>query len=217
MRCLLSVFLLMVAGFSRSAELVWDPSTVTLVQKGGCYGRMIRLKSGDILCCYEHSGKVWVRASTDNGRRWGAEVLVASCPHGSAANPEVIRLNNDKVLCFYNERPREGNKRPFTIMMSASEDSGRTWLAARLLYRAGNEFENGCWEPAAAQLPGGELQLFFANEAPYRTTAEQEITLLRSFDNGSTWREPEKLSFRAGHRDGMPYGPQGQQGLSRGD
>ena len=199
-----SVFVLMIAGLSCSAEMIWDKSTLTLVQKGGGYGRMVRLKPGIILCSYEYDKKAWVRTSTDNGRTWQSEVLVASCPHGSAANPEIIRLANDTVLCFFNERPRKGTGMPFTIMVSESKDSGKTWSAARRLYRADSEFQNGCWEPAAAQLPSGEIQLFFANEGPYRSTAEQEITLIRSLDNGSKWSEPETVAFRARHRDGMP-------------
>ncbi len=53
-------------------------------------------------------------------------------------------------------------------------------------------------------MPSGEIQLFFANEGPYRESDEQEITLLRSRDNGRTWGVAERIGFRAGHRDGMP-------------
>jgi hypothetical protein len=73
----------------------------------------------------------------------------------------------------------------------------------------------GCWEPAQAQLPSGEIQLFFANEKPYPTTNEQEITLLRSFDNGGNWSIPQTVSYRAGSRDGMavPLILAGQKGM----
>ena len=40
---------------------------------------------------------------------------------------------------------------------------------------AGAEARDGCWEPAMAQLPDGEVQLFFANESPYRQSSEQEL------------------------------------------
>ncbi|HEX6227009.1 MAG TPA: sugar-binding protein, partial [Chryseolinea sp.] len=49
-----------------------------------------------------------------------------------------------------------------------------------------------------------EIQLFIANEGPYTQTEEQEITLFRSKDNGLTWTGGETVSFREGHRDGMP-------------
>jgi len=199
------VFLLAIAFVSSShaTEIVWDSSTLTLVQRGAAYGRMIRLSSGEILCCFTYSRKAWVRTSTDNGKTWQPMVLVARYPYGHAVNPEIIQLTNCNVLCFYNERPRN-RKLPYAIRATSSVDRGRTWSAAKQLYRAGTEFENGCWEPAAVQLPGGELQVFFANEGPYRSTEEQEITLMRSFDNGSSWGKPARISFRAGHRDGMP-------------
>lgn len=72
------------------------------------------------------------------------------------------------------------------------------------VYTAGDTFQDGCWEPAAIQLPSNEIQLFFANESPYRTSNEQEISLLRSLDGGLTWSAPECVGFRQGHRDGMP-------------
>ncbi len=50
----------------------------------------------------------------------------------------------------------------------------------------------------------GEIQLFFANENPYRNTSEQEISLVRSFDNGRTWSSAKAISFRPNHHDGMP-------------
>src|SRR6185312_14490038 len=64
--------------------------------------------------------------------------------------------------------------------------------------------ETGCWEPAQIQLPSGEIDLYFSNEQPYPRTSEQEISVLRSFDDGATWSAAARASFRPGHRDGMP-------------
>jgi len=93
---------------------------------------------------------------------------------------------------------------PFSIAFGRSDDAGAHWGISTTLYAADSNPENGCWEPTAIQLPSGELQVYFANERPYRDSAEQEITLLRSFDGGESWGEPETVSFRAGFRDGMP-------------
>jgi hypothetical protein len=54
------------------------------------------------------------------------------------------------------------------------------------------------------ELPNGEIQVFFANESPYRTTTEQEISMLRSLDSGKTWSDATRVSLRKTHRDGMP-------------
>jgi len=54
-------------------------------------------------------------------------------------------------------------------------------------------------------LPDGRIQLYFANENPYRQSNEQEISMIESGDNGLTWSsEITTVSFRAGFRDGMP-------------
>ena len=115
----------------------------------------------------------------------------------------MLVLQNGWILLSYNERATDG-KHPFTIKVSFSGDNGKSWTGGSLVYQAGITSGTGCWEPAQVQLPGGEIQLFFSNEGPYRATDEQEITLLRSFDNGATWSRPERVSFRPGHRDGMP-------------
>ena len=85
-----------------------------------------------------------------------------------------------------------------------SKDGGKTWTADSLVYRADTHWENGCWEPAQIQLPSGEIQLYFANESPYRSSNEQEISMVRSHDNAMTWSELTTICLRADHRDGMP-------------
>ena len=183
--------------------IAWDESTLTLIHANAGYGRMARMGKSEIVCCFESGGKVWVRTSEDNGASWQSPTLVADCLFGAATNPEILKLANGDLLCSYNERPTDGTH-PFSIMVSSSNDGRHKWTSPRRLYSADRKFENGCWEPAAIQLPNGEVQLFFANESPYRATAEQEITMLRSTDSGTTWDGPKKVSFRIRKRDGMP-------------
>ena len=187
----------------RQARILWDASTLVLIQTEGLYGRMARLPDGRILCAYERGGRVWVRHSRDEGASWDSELLAAEYEHGVAANPEVLVLNNGWVLLAYNERPRDG-VHPYAIRVRTSQDGGENWSDARLVYEAGVSSGAGCWEPAMIQLPSGEVQLFFANEKPFPDTNEQEITLVRSQDHGDTWSDPERIGYRAGFRDGMP-------------
>ncbi len=191
------------AGDAGYPRIDWHPGTLTLIQAGASYGRMIRLTSGEILCAYFRRGKIWVRISPDDGRTWRPERMAASDGHGVATNPEILLLDSGRILMTYNRRPRDGVHR-FAIMSCFSRDSGQTWTDHHTLHEADTRFENGCWEPAQIQLVGGEIQLFFANEGPYRATDEQEITLLRSLDRGVTWNRPKRVSFRAQARDGMP-------------
>ncbi|HAK94187.1 MAG TPA: exo-alpha-sialidase [Planctomycetes bacterium] len=191
------------AAEARVPTVVWDRNSAVTVDPYGVYPRMARTARGDILCAFDAQGKTWVRRSVDDGRTWGARVLAASCDHGAATNGELLVLPGGRILLPYNERPNDGIH-PFAIRLAASDDDGNTWRDCGEVYRAGAEFENGCWEPAAVALPSGEIQLFFANEGPYRATSEQEITLLRSGDRGTTWTPPATVSFRKGCRDGMP-------------
>lgn len=200
----LALFLLALPAFAGEKRISWDAATRVLIEPGALYGRIIRLKNDALLCCYEKAGASWVKKSADNGRTWQAAVLVARFDFGNAANPELVQLKNGDVLLFYNLRPRDG-KHTFAISAARSRDGGATWQNnVAPIYEAGTTFENGCWEPAALQLPTGEILLFFANEAPYPHSAEQEISLTISRDGGATWDAPRAVSFRAGHRDGMP-------------
>jgi hypothetical protein len=194
-------------------RIEWDPATLTLIHAGGCYGRVIRLQNGEWLACFETGDGVTIRHSADQGRTWGEPITVATWPAGSLANPDVVQLRDGTVLCFYNERPANAPRRirdavdgrpAYAIGVVRGDDAGRVWEAPTRLYSAGTTFDNGCWEPAAIELPSGEVQLYFANEGPYRASHEQEITILRSFDGGKTWSNSETIAFRAGHRDGMP-------------
>lgn len=203
--CLVGLGVLAVAQSAPKAprQIVWDKATLTLIQPGGLYGRMVRLTSHVILCAYESGGKSWVCASRDDGKTWQKPILAAQFAYGSAANPELLRLQSGTLLLFTNERPNDGTHH-FAIALAVSRDSGATWKPRPEIYLAGVEGRAGCWEPSALQLPSGEIQLFFANNFPHPGTDDQEISLCRSLDNGTTWSAPKTVSYRAKHRDGMP-------------
>src|ERR1051326_4840729 len=74
------------------ARIVWDPSTLVLLQPGGAYGRMVRLPDRGILCAFEWSGAIYSRRSRDEGRTWVAPVKAASFDFGTPANPELLVL-----------------------------------------------------------------------------------------------------------------------------
>lgn len=184
-------------------RIEWQRDTLCLIQRDACYGRIVREASRTLLCCFEWRGQIWVKHSEDEGHSWRDAIQVTHYEHGNAANPELLQLLNGTILCFYNERPGDGIH-PFQIAFCTSEDSGQSWSHKEVLYTADTVGENGCWEPAAIQLPDGEIQVFFANENPYRSSTEQEITLIRGDPDAKSWKEPERISFRPGHRDGMP-------------
>lgn len=193
--------------------IVWDYSTLKRVSapaadaKYAGYARMIQLSDKSLLSVYETDGNIVAVKSADQGATWSAPVTVAPKSDGTNRTvPDILELNDHTLLVCYNGRPYLTDpSRKFNIQTKRSTDGGSTWTDERLLYEAGYQFENGCWEPSAVQLPSGEIQLFFANEGNYLQSAEQNISLLRSTDNGLSWtKSPEIVSFRPGSRDGMP-------------
>jgi hypothetical protein len=193
-------------------RIEWNHETLSLIQSNGGYARIIRLRDGRLLCGFDVHGRIRIRHSNDEGKTWQPPIQVAEWPFGPLTNTELLQLRDGSLLCLYNERPRRprggsgttNELHPFAIATTRSEDGGKTWQPPNRIYTASHDFHDGCWEPAAIELPSGEVQLFFANESPYRQSDEQEITLLRSHDGVRTWGSPERVSFRAGHRDGMP-------------
>lgn len=194
------------------SRIAWDHSTLKNVSPDGAtgyngYARVIQLHDKSLLCVYESRGSVVAATSNDLGTSWTEPVTVAAKENGiNMAVPDALQLQDKSILIAYNPRPFDIDpSRRFAIRTKKSYDGGLTWKDERLLYEAGYQFENGCWEPSAIQLPDGEIQLFFANEGPYTSSNEQEISLLRSSNGGLSWTgEPETVSFRAGSRDGMP-------------
>nr|WP_315141469.1 exo-alpha-sialidase [uncultured Flavobacterium sp.] len=193
-------------------RIAWDYNSLVQVSDKNStdyngYARLVQLNDKKLMCTYESGGAILVKTSSDFGSTWSAPITVVS---GNASvnmtTPDILQLKDNSILICYNPRPIAGNgTEKFSINTIKSYDGGLTWKENQIVYEASSEFENGCWEPSALQIPSGEIQLFFSNENVYRNSNEQNISLIRSSDNGSTWSTtPEIVSFRAGKRDGMP-------------
>ncbi|TDQ07129.1 sialidase/neuraminidase family protein [Pedobacter metabolipauper] len=196
-------------------NVIWDQLSLKQVaplmgKSSANYARIVQLNNGHLICVYETRGGVECLTSVDLGNTWINPVVIASAIDGvNMAVPEIIELKDHSLLVSYNPRPRRSNAadttKRFGIRTKKSYDQGKTWKDERLIYQAGTKFEDGCWEPVQIQLPSGEIQLYYSDEGIYTKTNEQNISIFRSYDNGLSWtKKPEIVSFRAGHRDGMP-------------
>ena len=204
------------AGEPALPTIAWDAGSVRLIAERGDYGRMVQLDDGRVACAYDRDRRMWVRHGDAQGRLWGKPVLVDQEPECWLTNAELLPLRDGTLLYFWDERPLVALAyqhrpappgrltRPFRIRMACSADRGRTWSPPRTIHTAGPSYQDGCWEPAAVQLPSGEVQVYFADESRFPDTAEQEIARLRSSDGGATWGRAERIALRTGHRDGMP-------------
>ncbi|HOM63778.1 MAG TPA: sialidase family protein [Dysgonamonadaceae bacterium] len=198
-------------------SIAWQQHSLVCIAEEGGYPRMKRLGDGSLLVAYENrKGDVLIKKSIDGGVTWSNPVIaftgfdVIDNENGRSAkvniaNPEIIQLPDNDILLACNFRPDKDEAYPFSIAIKRSRDNGKTWGEEQIVYRAAPRFIDGCWEPSFLLLPDGRIQLYFANENPYRQSNEQEISMIESGDNGLTWSsEITTVSFRAGFRDGMP-------------
>jgi hypothetical protein len=196
---------------SKGVNISWDISTLKRVSSPGpgyCgYARLTQLFDKSLLAVYEADGNTVCVKSIDLGSTWSAPVFIARKSEGvSMSVPDILELKDHSILVCYNPRPgRSAKGKRFGIRTQKSYDGGTSWKDERTAFEADYAFQNGCWEPSAIQLPSGEIQLFFANEGDYPNSDEQNISLVRSGDNGLNWTtKREIVSFRPGSRDGMP-------------
>lgn len=203
-----SLFSLLAATIARynGSRIFWDSRTPVTIFNSGGYARLIELKDGRLLACCE-SGGIKVCFSSDKGKTWSSPTLIAPNANNTPnCVPDLVQLSDGTIIVGYNPRPSKPytEDRRFSIRVRRSTDNGKSWSKEIFVYDADYTFENGCWEPSFLELPSGELQLYFADESPYMTTSEQQISLCRSFDGGLTWSAPQRISYRSGYRDGMP-------------
>ena len=203
-RIFIAIFALgtIIEGSAQNLTIEWSAESAHLVTRGG-YARIKPIDRHHALV-YETRGAVWIRFSKDGCESWSEPTEVARGEGYSYANSELLQLQSGRLLFMWNARPRRDTGLPYKIMCATSDDGGASWSEGRDIYVAGDEPRVGCWEPVALQLPSGEIHIYFANEAPYIASSEQEISLVRSVDNGERWSRAERISFFAGRRDGMP-------------
>ena len=188
------------------SRIFWDSRTPVKVFNGGGYARVMELQDGRLMACCEWSG-IRISFSSNKGQTWREPTtIVTNTNNVPNCVPDMIQLRDGTIIVAYNPRPSTPytDDRRFSIRLKRSTDNGRTWGQEIVVYDGGSTFETGCWEPCLLELPSGELQLYFADESPYTTNNDQQISICRSFDKGLTWSVPACVSYRAGFRDGMP-------------
>ena len=188
------------------SRIFWDSRTPIKVFNGGGYARVMELQDGRLMACCEWGG-IRISFSSNKGQTWKEPTtIVTNTNNIPNCVPDMIQLRDGTIIVAYNPRPSTPytDDRRFSIRLKRSTDNGRSWSNEIVVYDGGSTFDTGCWEPCLLELPSGELQLYFADESPYVTNNDQQISICRSFDKGLTWSAPACVSYRAGFRDGMP-------------
>jgi hypothetical protein len=206
--------------------ITWDRSTdhvVSHTDKGAAYPRARRLSNGEILLGYHHGGGAgeygtWVtlRRSRDGGKTWidTRDIEEPEEPQfWGFSNVDFIELGNGGDMLFVTAA--RGKAEPGTVDVFLSEgerselrlrfsrDYGMTWSSPISVARG----RGRVWEPSVVRLPNGELEVYYACEAPDLRRAgrqNQRIEVVRSLDNGRNWTGPAEVSQHPGMRNGMP-------------
>ena len=168
--------------YNRS-RLFWDISSRVLTISNGGYGRVYELQNGRMVSVASTSSGYTMSFSNDKGKTWNDQkALFKARGNRHVANPEVFQMSDGTVLIGYNERPNTpyGADHPFLITLRRSTDNCETWSEPITIYTGDYVWENGCWEPIFLELPSGELQCYFSDETPFKTTNEQYIVMSRS-------------------------------------
>lgn len=195
--------------YQEGDRIVWDYQTLKNISgpRHAFYPRMITTSNGERITVYESEGNIYLTRSADDGNSWSESDIIAN-RNGTvhATVPEIIELQNGNLMVAYNTRPPQENTDEnlrFGIKGIISSDNGVHWSDPIHIYKGGFEWNRGVWEPVMIEL-NDELLLFFANEHPYVDNNDQEISFVKSADNGLNWSPPQTVSYREGHRDGMP-------------
>jgi hypothetical protein len=205
--------------------ITWNRDTdhvVSHTDKAAAYPRARRLSNGDILLGYHHGGGAgeygtWVtlRRSRDGGKTW-SETRDVEGPEEPQfwgfSNVDFIELGDrgEMLLVTAARGKAEPGKDMFLSECERSElrlrfslDYGVTWGTPISVARG----RGRVWEPSLVGLPGGELEIYYACEAPDLRKAgrqDQRIEIVRSLDRGHTWTQPAEVSQHPGMRNGMP-------------
>lgn len=210
-------------------------SNLGYVEKDLYYPRAKRLSDGAILLSYSnhHYGfDIYASRSEDNGATWSDAFCIAhsydtTCVTSEGktvpdrivyVNPDFTELQDGRIIMAFQWRYFKGyGDLPKTnencgIMVSFSQDKGRTWDTPREVYRG------RCWEPAFLQLPSGEIHMYITSSQDIKDkTSYPRTMVIRSFDGGATWQgkpccgidDNEVVSRTIDERfayDGMPTG-----------
>lgn len=160
------------------------------------YPRVKKLSNGDLLMVFQEgqiSESVYLTRSRDNGMTWERAKAIRSRHYSQElddmicyATGELLELQNGTLLFACSVRGRMGYRQNVGdgIEVLVSSDFGYTWSEPVMAYYGAN------WEPHMIQLPSGEIQMYFTQQAPYFAQGLRnsvDIGLVRSYDDGKTW------------------------------
>lgn len=209
------------SGTTGGSALQYDAAAYVQLEPGflgvdnATYPRVKLMADGRYLLTYQDAQIGWniYWTTSSNLQDWAEpQVLFESypipddCNHPSTctgsddvcfSTADAAVLDNGDILTICSYRASKNFYYNFDMsgmVMRRSRDHGQTWSEPETVYLGPT------WEPYLAQLESGEVQIYFTHIAPKMaiedTAHSSGVGLLRSFDQGRTWRP---------HVTGYPY------------
>lgn len=173
------------------------------------YGRVHRVNSSTLLLTYHCGGtsdywnNIALRKSTDNGATWSdAQILMTDNVSGyyGFSDPDILVMQNGWLMLAFVGRGNPDDNAHDNVQIRISKDNGTTWADPKIIATGRS------WEPGMVQLADGDIEMFYSSEAGWwpGTNPFQDILMIHSTDNGTTWSTPKEVAYATGYRDGMP-------------
>jgi len=201
------------ARFSSNGGRTWTKEDRVLVKnEGGCNVMsvsLLRLQDNRIALFYLRKNSAMdcrtrMRVSSNEGQTWSKPVLCIPEPGFFVVNNDrIIQLCNGRLIVpsAYHRSKGAFSKTGTTgkdysvndrgiAMFFLSDDSGKTWRAAKDWWALPVRSESGAQEPGVVELSDGRLYAYI------RTSCGCQYEML-SEDGGETWSAPRTSMFRS--------------------
>lgn len=180
---------------ARSADggKTWaDWSVLATAPEGVWEPHLLRLSGGVILAFYATETRrpqaIVLKRSTDGGKTWGKEELVAAHSRSRDGMPVAARLPSGKIIVTF-EAQDLGN--PFVTRAVLSTDDGKTWGPRRLVYQPGDKARRAS-APYVVALSEKTLVASFQTDEDHDGFGDGscDMKTVVSRDGGLTWSVP---------------------------
>jgi hypothetical protein len=126
---------------------------------------------------FGNTGETYYVSSDDNGVTWNTEVALSATAAHKTLRPDIVV--NGQNICIVWQDQATGNNVLYTIL---SSDNGLTWGSINTITSSSDAIDHATFDAV-----GGVLRLYYSIAAGGLGVGTNQIGVIESLDNGSTW------------------------------